>query len=111
MSKEQLKQLPFISTSLNPVPNAKVCVYWTIHFTKLQLQTTFPKTLYVLVCLRALCGEYMFGFFLLILISKSWGCLPRGQACLFLDSDTYTERELFISARVFFPCMMPSMDG
>ncbi len=26
-------------TSLNPVPNAQVCVYLTIHITKLQLQT------------------------------------------------------------------------
>ncbi len=31
MPKEQLNQLPFISTSLNPVPNAQVCVYLTIH--------------------------------------------------------------------------------
>jgi hypothetical protein len=34
-------------TSLNPVPNAQVCVYLTVHFTKLQLQTTFPKPLYI----------------------------------------------------------------
>ncbi len=34
-------------TSLNPVPNAQVCVYLTIHITKLQLQTTFPKPLYI----------------------------------------------------------------
>jgi hypothetical protein len=27
------------STSLNPVPNAQVCVYLTVHTTKLQLQT------------------------------------------------------------------------
>ncbi len=32
-------------TSLNPVPNAQVCVYLTVHITKLQLQTTFPKPL------------------------------------------------------------------
>jgi hypothetical protein len=36
----------FDLTSLNPVPNAQVCVYLTIHITKLQLQTTFPKPLY-----------------------------------------------------------------
>jgi hypothetical protein len=35
------------NTSLNPVPNAQVCVYLTAHITKLQLQTTFPKPLYI----------------------------------------------------------------
>jgi len=34
-------------TSLNPVPNARVCVYLTVHITKLQLQTTSPKPLYI----------------------------------------------------------------
>jgi hypothetical protein len=35
-------------TSLNPVlPNAQACVYLTVHITKLQLQTTFPKPLYI----------------------------------------------------------------
>jgi hypothetical protein len=28
-----------LDTSLNPVPNAQVCIYLTIHITKLQLQT------------------------------------------------------------------------
>ncbi len=32
-------------TSLNPVPNAQVCVYLMVHITK--LQTTFPKPLYI----------------------------------------------------------------
>jgi hypothetical protein len=32
-----------VVTSLNPVPNAQVCVYLTVHITKLQLQTTFPN--------------------------------------------------------------------
>ncbi len=27
--------------------NAQVCVYLTVHITKLQLQTTFPKPLYI----------------------------------------------------------------
>jgi hypothetical protein len=31
----------YIYTSLNPVLNAQVCVYLTVHITKLQLQTTF----------------------------------------------------------------------
>ncbi len=34
-------------TSLNQVPNAQVCVYLSVHITKLQLQTTFPKPLYI----------------------------------------------------------------
>jgi hypothetical protein len=37
----------FFVTSLNPVHNAQVCVYLTVHITKLQLQTTFPKPLYI----------------------------------------------------------------
>jgi hypothetical protein len=32
---------------LNLVPNAQVCVYLMVHITKLQLQTTFPKPLYI----------------------------------------------------------------
>ncbi len=32
---------------LNPMPNAQVCVYLMIHITKLQLQITFPKPLYI----------------------------------------------------------------
>jgi hypothetical protein len=35
------------STSLNPVSNAHVCVHLTVHITKLQLQITFPKPLYI----------------------------------------------------------------
>jgi hypothetical protein len=27
--------------------NAQVCVYLTVHITKLQLQTTFPKPFYI----------------------------------------------------------------
>jgi len=34
-------------TSLNPVPNAQVCVHLTVHITKLQLQTTFPTPFYI----------------------------------------------------------------
>jgi hypothetical protein len=41
------KDIVFRFTSLNPVPNAQVCVYLTVHITKLQLQTTFPKPLYI----------------------------------------------------------------
>jgi mRNA degradation ribonuclease J1/J2 len=38
---------PLNNIRLNPVPNAQVCVYLTVHITKLQLQTTFPKPLYI----------------------------------------------------------------
>ncbi len=40
----------FMTTSLNPVPNAQVCVYLTVHITKLQVQTTFPKPFYIAHC-------------------------------------------------------------
>jgi hypothetical protein len=40
-------ELSYIVTSLNPVPNAQVCVYLTVHITKLELQITFPKPLYI----------------------------------------------------------------
>ncbi len=33
--------------SLNPVPNAQVCVHLTVHIKKLQLQTIVPKPLYI----------------------------------------------------------------
>jgi hypothetical protein len=32
---------------MNLVPNAQVCVYLMVHITKLQLQTAFPKPLYI----------------------------------------------------------------
>jgi hypothetical protein len=35
------------NTSLNHVPNAQVCVYLMVNNSKLQLQTTFPKPLYI----------------------------------------------------------------
>ncbi len=35
-----LNLLSYFYTSLNPMPNAQVCVYVTVHNTKLQLQTT-----------------------------------------------------------------------
>jgi hypothetical protein len=41
------KSLLLYYISLNPVPNAQVCVYLTVHTTKLQPQTTFPKLLYI----------------------------------------------------------------
>jgi len=44
---QSIINLFFLCTSLNPVPNAQVCVYLTVHVAKLQLQTTFPKPLYI----------------------------------------------------------------
>jgi hypothetical protein len=37
----------FDNISLNLVPNAQVCVDLIVHITKLQLQITFPKPLYI----------------------------------------------------------------
>jgi hypothetical protein len=34
-------------TDLSPVHNAQVCVHLTVHITKLQLQTTVLKPLYI----------------------------------------------------------------
>jgi len=36
-----------IYTSVNPVHNAQVCVHLMVHITKLRLQTTVPKPLYI----------------------------------------------------------------
>jgi len=47
MSSTFMMVAALILTSLNPVPNAHVCLYLTVHITKLQLQTTFPKPLYI----------------------------------------------------------------
>ncbi len=41
--------LNITTTSLNPVPNAQVCVYLMVHITKLQLQTTFSKPFYTIL--------------------------------------------------------------
>jgi hypothetical protein len=44
----------------NPMPNAQVCVYLTVHITKLHLQATFPKPFYIprSACIhRALAAE------------------------------------------------------
>ncbi len=130
-------QLCFNLTSLNPVPNAQVCVFdgtyykititnyinimWNRIFQRVSLLvilmsfwllSKLPKHYhatqwmyaYILICFRALCGEYMLGL-LLILISKSWGWPPPppGLGMPFLDSNTCAERaRLFICARIFF---------
>jgi hypothetical protein len=49
--------------------------YFVLHLPKLPKHYHAAQGMhtYILVCLRALCGEYMLGL-LLILISKSWGC-------------------------------------
>ncbi len=59
----------YIYTSLNPVPNAQVCVYLTVHITKLQLQTTFPKPLYIPHCQVLFGGIYFHCFNLKFIFS------------------------------------------
>ncbi len=94
------------------MPNAQVCVYLTIHITKLQLQTTFPKPLYIphSACMHGDPGCWKFWC-----LHSLWpvrqqhtadhGNTPErpGPGMPFLDSDTCTEGGLFIFARVFFP--------
>jgi hypothetical protein len=106
-------------TSLNPMPNAQVCVYLTIHITKLttnyisktSLYTTFrmyPLGLWLLkILMFALLvtheiatyswpwektgdDKYTLGL-LLILISKSGGCPALGPGMPFRHSDTCAE--------------------
>ncbi len=56
-------------------------------------------------------GKYMLGL-LLILISKSWGCLSLGPGMPFLDNNTCAEGGgVIYLCQGFFPYMMPSMDG
>jgi hypothetical protein len=105
----------FKYTSLNLVPNAQVCVYLTIHITKLQLQTTFPKPLYIphSACIHQVpnvcttCDVWHSNIQLTMV--KDW---KSGPAMPFLDSDTCAERGWGIYfCQGFLPCMMPSMDG
>ncbi len=93
-------------TSLNLVPNAQVCVYLMVHITKLQLQTTFPKLLYIpySTCIHeTLATQNLVGFVVDIDI-KILGVPPppAGPGMPFLDSHTCTDGGLFISAMVFF---------
>jgi hypothetical protein len=53
-------------------------------------------------------SKYMLGF-LLILISKSWGCPPRARHAFLRQR--HMRREAVIYFCHFFPCMIPSMDG
>jgi hypothetical protein len=46
-NNSNLEHFTYININLNPVPNAQVCVYLMVNITKLQLQTTFPKPLYI----------------------------------------------------------------
>ncbi len=57
-------------------------------------------------------NKYMLGL-LLILISKSWGCLPLGPGMPFLDIDTWGGGGgvVYLFLPGFLPYMMPSMDG
>jgi len=128
------------STSLNPVPNAQVCVYLTVHITKLQLQTTFSKPLYIphFTCIhwdpghwKSSCLHCLWPGSALICSCMSSGIVwriyvgfvadidikilkvrPLGSGMPFLDSDTCAEGGgVIYLCQGFFPCMMPSMDG
>jgi hypothetical protein len=103
-----------------------VCVYLTVHITKLQLQTTFPKPLHIphsarihrdpgrwkSWCLHCLWpGKYMLGL-LLILISKSWGHPPPpGTGHAFPRQRHMRRGGVIYFCQGFLPCMMPNMDG
>jgi hypothetical protein len=106
--------LLIVLTSLNPVPNAQVCVYLTVHITKLQLQTTFSKPLYIShsACIHQDPGHWkswclhclwpVRSNIQLILISKSWGCPPPGPGMSFLDSYTCAEGGIYLFLPRFF---------
>jgi hypothetical protein len=125
--------LPLQITSLNSVPNAQVCVYLTVHITKLQLHFQHLSIYHIPnVSIGTLAAENLD----VCTACDLWDSniqltmvkdrRPR-PGMPFLDSDTCTEGGLFISARVFFPVWchpwmddgmdgwtghaMPSMDG
>jgi len=105
------------------------CVYLTIHITKLQLQTTFSKPLYIphfTGCWKSWCLHCLWPVSAHIRSCMSSGIVwriyvgfvanidikilevhPLGPGMPFLDSDTCTEGGggggLFIYVRVFFP--------
>ncbi len=106
-------------TSLNPMPNAQVCVYLTVHITKLQLQTTFPKPLYIphSACIMetmaaqnldvcTACDPWDSNIHLTMVKDRRLGPGMR-----VLDSDTCAEGRVIYFCQGFLPCMMPSMDG
>ncbi len=118
------------NTTLNPVPNAQMCVsddtYYKItttnYISKTSLYITFhmyPSGPWMLkILMFALLathdiatyscwpwektgdGKYMLG---LLLDIKILGVPPLGPGMPFLDNNTCAEGALFISARVFFP--------
>jgi hypothetical protein len=65
---------------------------------------------YVLVCLWALCEEYMLGL-LLILISNPWGCPPPLAGHAFPKQRHMRREGVIYLCYGFLLCMMPSMDG
>ncbi len=112
-------ELVLHSYSLNPVPNAQVCVYLRVHITKLQLQTTFPKPLYIShsACIHGTlaaenldvctaCDQWDSNIQLTMVKDRR-----LGPGMPFLDSDTCAEGGVIYFCQGFLPCMMPSMDG
>ncbi len=92
-------------TSLNPVPNAQVCVYLTVHITKLQLQTTFPKPLYIShsACIHRDPDRWKFCWVCCWYWYQNLRGAPPGVGHAFLRQGHMRKGGLFISAKVFFP--------
>jgi hypothetical protein len=106
-------------TSLNPVPNAQVCVYLTVHITKLELQTTFSKPLYIphSACIHldlaaenldvcTACDPWDSNIQLTMVKDRR-----PGLGMPFLDSHIRRGEGVIYFCQGFLPCMMPSMDG
>jgi hypothetical protein len=120
-----------LGTSLNPVPNAQVCVYLMVHITKLQLQTTFFQNLSIYhiphvfigtlatksldVCTA--CDPWDSNIQLTMVKDWRWQIYPNVVQCLVgaprpppgaryafpRQLHMHRGRGLFISGRVFFP--------
>jgi len=108
--KEQLKQLPFISTSLNPVPNAQVCVYLTIHIYNITTANYIFKNFLCFCMSLGIVWRIYVGFVVDIDI-KILGVPPSGVGHAFFRHRQMRRGGIIYFCQDFFPCMMPSMDG
>ncbi len=108
--------IPHVFIGMLAAENLDVCIACDPWDNNIQLtmvkdrrQQIYPN---VLVCFRALCGEYMLGL-LLILISKSWGRPPGGGHAF--PKHRHMRRGggggVIYFYQGFLPFMMPSMDG
>ncbi len=94
------------------------CVYLTVHITKLQLQTTFPKPLYIYhivhVFMGTLATENLVGFVadIDIKILRVAPSPPLGAGHAFpRQRHMHREEGVIYFCQGFLPYMMPSMDG